>query len=813
MKINTYLFCIFLFIYGSIYFTENAIAQTKLPMCQLIGIVADSATKKPMDFVTLSLRSDRNIPVKTALTKSGGAFALEILSPSKYQLVLIFTGYQTKTIIIENKDSTAKLINLDTVFMAPKTTRLEEVTITTDRPIIKQQADRITYNLQADPESKGSNVLTMMRKVPFISVNANDNILLKGNASFKVLINGKPSGMVESNLKAVLQSMPASTIQSIEVITNPPAKYDAEGMAGIINIITNKKIDNGYKGTVNFNENFPAGGPGIGTSFSAKQGRFGISGYGGASTYSSPLAQYANNRTTFGSDATSLVQNGNIQSKNRNGYFGTEISYEIDSLHLISGQFSINGNHLDGHTYQMSMLRKAVNLQRYDLDNSNNGGGNGMDASINYQLGFKADKNRLLTFSYRYLNYGNNQHSNLTITNTINYNQPDYQQDNNTQTSEQTFQIDYVHPVKMLNIEAGIKGILRNNTSDYQYLLYHSSSGLFEPYPDFSDQFNYSQNVFSAYNSYRYGIKSWSFSAGIRAEQTVVDADFISTASTVKHHVFNLIPTVSVNKEFKDRSSLSFGFNQRIKRPNIRRLNPFVDRSNPDFTSSGNPKLQNVLINNLQLSYSKSKKLSVTVALGYSFIGNIDLRTSTFDTSANITRITYQNTGKAYRSGIDFNISYPINKNWNMSVNGNVAYFELSGLVSNTVIENKLLTSNVSISSGYNFKQGWRLNASLTFISRNPTDLQGTTNGFVRSLFSCNKELIKNKLSFAASVNNPFNKYRNNLTETKGPDFTQVGISQDYFRSFGLSLNYNFGKLKQDVKKNKRGINNDDVSR
>ena len=792
---------------------KNSTAQTIPNSYKIVGIVADSITKKPLDYITMSLKTSNETTIKVTLTKANGSFEFSNLQPLKYKLTLVAIGHQNKSLNIDLTNNAKMISNLDTIFMAAKLNKLKEVTVTTDHPIIKQQADRITYDLQADPESKGSNVLTMMRKVPFVSVDANDNILLKGNGSFKVLINGKPSGMVESNLKAVLQSMPASTIQSIEVITNPPAKYDAEGMAGIINIITNKKIDNGYKGTVNFNENFPVGGPGIGTSFSVKQGKFGISGYGGASTYSSPLTQYANNRTTFASDATSLVQNGTVQSKSRNGYFGTEISYEIDSLHLLSGQFSINGNHLDGYSYQTSILRKAANLQRYDLGNSNNGGSGGIDASINYQLGFKADKNRLLTFSYRYLNYGNNQHSNLIITNIINYIQPDYRQDNNTQTSEQTFQIDYVHPVKMLNIEAGIKGILRNNTSDYQYLLYHPSSGLFEPYPDFSDQFNYRQNVFSAYNSYRYSIKSWSFSAGVRAEQTVVDADFISTASTVKQHVFNLIPTLSVNKEFKDRSSLSFGFNQRIKRPNIRRLNPFVDRSNPDFVSSGNPNLQNVLVNNLQLSYSKSKKLSVTVALGYSFIGNIDLRTSAFDTAANITRTTYQNTGKADRSGLDFNISYPINKNWNMSVNGNVAYFKLSGLVSNTIIENKLLTSNISASSGYKFNQRWRLNASLTFISRNPTDLQGTSNGFVRSLFSCNKELVKNKLSFAASVNNPFSKHRNNLTETKGPDFTQVGISQDYFRSFGLSLNYNFGKLKQDIKKNKRGINNDDVSR
>lgn len=666
-------------------------AQSTSVSYRIYGIVADSVSRKPLDFSVLNLMTDKNILIKTAIAKTDGSFNMEISGAIKYKLVIVAIGYQSKTVMVEIKDNAKRSITLDTVFMATKINRLKEVVVTADRPIIKQQADRIIYDLQADPESKGSNVLNMMRKVPFVSIDAQNNILLKGNSSFKILINGKPSGITDSNLKTILQSMPASTIQSIEVITNPPAKYDAEGLAGIINIITNKKVNFGYKGSININESFPAGGPGIGTSFSGKQGKFGITSYGGASTYDSPLTQYENKRTTFGLDATNLIQNGTLKSKSRNGYFGAELSYEIDSLNLITGQFSINGNHINKKINQSSILTgNTGSLQRYDLENTNDGSGTGTDAGINYQLGFKAHKNRLLTFSYHYFNYENEQYSNIDIGNAVNYNTPDYRQDNNTRTSEQTFQVDYVHPVKTLIIEAGVKGILRYNTSNYQYLLYNSSNGQYEFYPDFSDRFNYHQNVFSAYNSYRYHLKSWSFNGGIRAEQTIIDADFIATASVVHQHIFSIIPTVSVNKEFRDKSSISFGFNQRIKRPSIRKLNPFVDRSNPDILSSGNPNLHPVLNNNLQISYSKSKKISVTVALVYSFIRNMDLGTSVFDTTYNITRTTYQNIGKADYLSFDFNISYPITNKYMYTIS---LYINNGFWLQNNLLKYQLNTS------------------------------------------------------------------------------------------------------------------------
>ena len=792
----------------TILFHKPAVAQVTH---SISGTIIDSATKNPIELITVNLKTDEDVNIKTTLTTRNGAFTFDALKPAKYKLILVAVGYQQKNMIVLLAD---KNISLDAILLISKVNALKEVTVTADRPVIKQLADRIIYDLQADPESKSNNVLTMMRKVPFISLDAGNNLLLKGNSSFKVFINGKPSGMLENNLKAVLQNMPASTIQSIEVITNPSAKYDAEGLAGIINIITNKKTGDGFKGTLSVNENFPTGGPGLGTSFSAKQGRLGITGYGGASLGNSPSTQFSTNRVTFDPDATNLAQSGTDRSKSRNGYFGTGISYEIDSLNLISGRFNISGNHADGHRYQNSILNNSTGiLQAYNLDNSNNSNGHGFDAGIDYQLGFKADKNRLLTFSYQYSNYHNKQFSNIGITNPFKYNTPDYEQDNNTGNKEQTFQVDYVHPVKSLYIEGGLKAILRSNESNFQYNTFNAETRQFEPYPAFSDQFNYTQNVFGAYNSYRYVVDSWSFSAGIRLEETVINADFISTGSKIGQHSLNIIPVVSINKNFKDRSSLNFGFNQRIKRPNIRRLNPFVDRSNPDFESTGNPRLKPTLINNLQLTYNNAKKLSVTMALGYSFINNIDLRVTTFDTLTHITRTIYQNTGKASRLGLDYNLSYPFTNRLNMSINGNFEYFRISGLVNNVLISNNLLGAYFLASTGYRFDKGWRADANLSFRSSNPTDLQGRSNAFVSSSFSVNKELIKNKLSFAAAFNNPFNKYRYSRIKSFGPGFEQLNDTREYFRSFSLNLNYNFGQLKDKIKKNQRGINNDDVSK
>jgi len=535
--------------------------------------------------------------------------------------------------------------------------------------------------------------------------------------------------------------------------------------------------------------------------------------WGGASRYNSPQITSLINRKTKGINATNLEQNSKRESDSKSAYFGSELTYEPDSLNLISAQFNINGSRTNGIGNQNSLLyaTNAV-LQQYNLTNNNEGNGNGIDAALNYQMGFKSGKERLLTFSYRYIGYTNNQFNSLDVSNPLNYRDPDYNQANVGSTSEQTFQVDYVHLVKKVNIEAGIKSILRTNRSDFQYHLFDSASGKFELDPNRTNKFNNDQNVFAAYNTYQYNLNNWGFKAGLRIEQTIIDADFISGASHVKQNYLSIIPSVNLSRKFKNMSSLTLAYTNRIQRPGINQLNPFVDRSNPDFESTGNPNLKPAFSNLIQLSYNKSKKTTINIALGCILFNNVKDRVSTYNPATNITRTTFENIGKGSVLKTNIFIVYPITKKWNFSLNSDIRYVSISGIVKGLLIKNTGLMENLNASSGYHFDKGWSLNANLTLNSGGVSSPQGKSNGFTNSSFSIQKDLVKSKLTFSASFSNPFTKYRRNREVTLGPDFTQITDDQIYFRSFNISLNYHFGKLKEAIKKNKRGINNDDVS-
>ncbi|NEU07397.1 TonB-dependent receptor [Flavihumibacter sp. R14] len=793
-----------------IFLSFHAKSQT-LPSYRISGIVADSVSRKPLDYVTINLKISKDQPaVNASLTKSDGSFTFQNLKPGKYLISIASVGYKPKLIPTDLTGDKPQS-DLQTIFLNPSSAELKEVVVMADRPLLKQEVDRLTYDLQADPESKVNSVLDMMKKVPLLSLDAEENIRLKGNDNFKILINGKPSSMMERNAKDILRSMPASSIEKIEVITTPPAKYDAEGLAGIINIITNKKIANGYNGSVNLSERFPVGGPGIGGSYTLKAGKFGLSVNGGASIHNSPLTESSNSRRTFGDAPTSLQQIGGLEQDSRSGYFNSEISYELDSLNLISTQLNINGNDFNGIRSQLSVLNGDNSvLQGYDLTDDKNGQGTGLDLALNYQLGFKADKNRLLTVSYRFFEYANNQYNDLAVINPVNYNPSDYQQDNKGSSAEQTFQVDYVHPIKKLNIEAGVKGIFRTNNSDFEYRSLSETDGFITD-PTRSNKFNNTQNVIGIYNTYQYNLSKWGFKAGVRVEQTVINADFISAASIVEQNYFNVIPSVSVNRKFKDKSSLNFGYTTRMNRPGIYRLNPFVDRSNPNFETAGNPNIRPTTGTMLQLGYSRLKKVSVNTGLGFMFINDLVMPISTFDHTTNITRTTFGNTGKARLMSLNFNVNHPINPRFNYSLNGQLNYGWIEGTVSGSLVRNKGLMPNLSASGSYRLEKGWRLNSSANLQGRN-LNLQGGSNSFVSSSFSFSKNMLGEKLTFSAAVNNPFTKYRTAINHTTGLDFMQESYSETYLRSFNTSLNYRFGALKDNIKKNKRGIKNDDIS-
>jgi len=785
-------------------------AQTADIKHSLKALLVDSLSNAPAAFVTLSVSNAAKQSLKTQLSTADGSIVVHGLPSGAMNLRIASIEYNPKTIaIILNADQDT--IDLGRILLVRANNQLKDVTIMAARPLIKQEADKLSYDLQADPDSKSNTVLEMMRKVPMITVDADDNIQLNGNSAYKIFINGKPSSLMERNPKDILKSMPASSIQKIEVITSPSSKYDAEGLAGIINIITNKALENGYNGNINLSERHPLGGPALGASFSSRSGKLGFSVFGGASYANTPTTGITISRTGTEADPSNLFQSADRESDNQNAYVGTELSYELDSLNLLSVQLNLNGSSGRGAFSQHSLLQQHNTLlQRYDLATDNENSGKGADAALNYQLGFHRNKSQLLTLSYRYYGFINNDASTQLFSNRFEYSLPDFRQLNESIMNEHTAQLDYIHPVKKLSIEAGIKGIFRSNESDFKYMT-KNISGEFNVDPSKTNTFNNSQTILAAYNSYQYDFQNdWSLKAGIRMEHTAVDADFVSTASELTQNYFSIVPAVSLSKRFKT-TAISFGWNQRIQRPGINQLNPFVDRTNPIFETTGNPDLRPTKGNALRFGFDWNKKGSLNLNLVYNWIEGLIFQVSEYDPTSTITRTRFENTGSAKALGGNINFNYPLNQAWNISLNGNLMHGWATGMSAGIPIKNQGFMYRANLTTGLRLKNDWRLSASAN-LNGGELTVQQQSNAFVSSAFNISKDIIKDILSFAAFSNNPFNRYRMNVTDRFGPNFNQVNNSQQNFRTTGASISYKFGKMNEAIRKNKRGISNDDLS-
>lgn len=761
-----------------------------------------------MGYVTVALRHNKtNLPVKSMLSKDNGSFEFTGLPLKSYQLVLASVGFKNKVIDI---DSTKKLIDLGNIQMSASTSSLNEVSVTAVRPIIKQEVDRIGYDVQADPANKVESALDMMRKVPLVSVDASDNIKLKGNTDYKILINGKPSSLVAKNPSDVLKAMPASNIEKIEVITTPPAKYEAEGLAGIINIITKKNADQGYNGNISTRYNTVWG---VGTNLNAtvKQGKFGLNGYVGYNRQNKQSTTFQNSINTF-NPVSSVLQNGtNERGNGKNKYGSAELSYELDTLNLITAN-------IESYTYSMAQASSqysrqfddsSVVNQAYHLQNATSNHYSGTDVGINYQLGFAGHKDQLLTTSYKYSSSGSKQINSGLFTERLDYGMPDYNQYNNSGTKEHTFQLDYVQPLKKVTIEAGAKAILRKNFSDFSNDNYDDVTGKFVNNPTQTNNFDYQQNVYAAYNSYQVKLSKWTGKAGLRLEHTTVDANFTSIGSVASQDYNNLIPSVSIQRTLKS-SSINFGFSERISRPNIWQLNPFIDKSNPKYINVGNPELRPVLNHSFELNYSNYAKGSVNLGLSYSFANNT-IQGVTSIGKDTVSTTTYANVGHNKRLGANFNVNYPITKKLNLSVNSQVIYVWLTGTYNSIFYTNKGFQGYMFGNAGYKFDKGWRVGMDGGFDSRYVL-LQGKDNYYVGASMSVSKDFLKDKANIGINISNPWKKYRTNDSYTKTDQFEQTNSNQNYYRNIGFNFTYKFGRLNSQIKKNQRGIQNDDSS-
>ena len=508
---------------------------------------------------------------------------------------------------------------------------LDAVTVVASKPLVKMETDKMTYNVEQDADAKASTVLDMLRKVPMVTVDGQDNITVNGSSSFKVYVDGKPNPMFSANPSQIFKAMPATMVKNIEVITNPGAKYDAEGTGGVLNIVLNKQTVNGAGGndlSNGYNGNISATAGNQAQSISAL-----ISGQQGKLTYSANgMYNYQKmNGTTISFDRTqkdgslmNYYQKSDMKQPFSMG--NISLSYELDSLSNISATAGLTtfGQKLNGHPLtQMSggIYGKGFeygNEMKQDLDNTS------FNGSIDYQRFFNKERTNYLILSYLFST--NPTHiDNYTfyddISQVTGIQLHDLLSKSKTRGTEHTFQADFTHSLsETQRLNFGAKYIARTNKSDSRY--YDVAADKTETLnPANSMEYKNTQNILAAYAEWKGNFGKWGTMMGTRYEQTWEKVKFEQgKGEDFNKQYGNLVPSASLSYNIAPGMNIGMNYQLRITRPGITYLNPYVDRSNPTAISYGNTDLDVVKSHQLNMVFNYyNQRFMLSTTLGYGF--------------------------------------------------------------------------------------------------------------------------------------------------------------------------------------------------
>ncbi|CCZ47639.1 tonB-dependent receptor [Bacteroides sp. CAG:661] len=803
---------------------------------QLKGILLDSLTQEGEPYATIRVarKSAPGKPVKMLVSGLDGRFKENVKGTGNFVLTITSVG---RNPIVKNFSVKAgqKLVDFGTLYVTDASNELGQVEIVAQKPLVKADIDKIEYNVKDDPDSETNTLLEMLRKVPMVTVDGEDNIKVNGSSSFKVYVNGKPNNMMSNNPTEVLKSMPANTIKHIEVITNPGPKYDAEGVGGILNIVTEGGGFEGYTVTVSGNvSNRGAGGGVFGT---VQKGKFTVSARYNYNYNDSPRSYSGG--TQRATDSHSEVANLDYEGSSKgDGSFQSgsmEASYEIDSLNLISASFGLwgGGNSSNGGSNYVgnSPLDNHL-LYQYGIGSHSKSSWYSIDGGIDYQRLSPTIKGRMFTLSYKVNTRP--QTSDSYSEYDIAYGHDDWtdylrrlqdqHNDGSQNTTEHTFQADYTTPIgEMHTIESGVKYILRNNSSDNDRYLRTSADNADYVFDDeYSTHYRHQNDIIAAYLGYGLKWKKLSGRLGVRYEHTIEDVKYLlGRGDDFRKNYDDVVPSASLGWKLTDLSNLRVGYNMRIYRPGIWYLNPYLDDSNPSSISQGNPELDSEHSHAFDLSYSNfTPKFNINLSARYSFTNNsIQSVTSLVSeddipdfsedkkTGKDVLYTTYQNIGKSRNLNLSAYVNWNATKDTRIYANLFGGYTSLKGAEG---LENDGWNLFAFGGAQQTFKHDWRL--SVNVFGQTPwIMLQGKGSSFFSYSVNLNKSFLNRRLSLSAFASNFFQKYNKFESHIEGQGFLQDSWNKYPQMRFGFSVSYRIGELKASVKKAARTITNDDV--
>ncbi|GAB3180039.1 TonB-dependent receptor [Telluribacter humicola] len=758
--------------------------------------------RQPVPFASVALfKTSDSSAVAGAITDEKGFFTITGIPDGNFYMLiqsLGFTTFRRENISISPG---APSVQLGTVMLKQNARQLEEVNVTGQKALVEYNLDRKVINVDRLPATLGGSALDIMQNVPSVTVDMDGNLSLRGSENVIILVNGKPSGLTGLDRQAILEQIPASSIESIEVITNPSSKYDADGAAGILNIILKKEQSSGFNGTAQLN---------VGTRDK----------YNASINLNNRVNEKLNLYTSYNFRD---VRRFNYRIMDRENFRNEELRYLEQRTDGISRDLNNNlrfGFDWDA-TSKFALTGSIMYRPEYDRDRDqtiyNNFDLNRQlsqrivrsndeeerEAGFDYQLGIRkkfAKPKRLLSMDAT-LATSNGTEVALFNQSTFGANglpsDPALQQ-RNTRTNNNrigVIQLDFLEPLKNNGkFETGLKYTNRYLDGDFLFENRIGDVLMWQIDERLTNNFIYDEHTSAAYANFGTEMKKWSYQVGLRLENTLLNTEQRTTGESAQQNYTYLFPSAFLNYDISKTQKMQVNYTRRINRPWVRALNPFVDLSDPLNISYGNPNLRPELINSFELSHLwYGKSTSLTTSTFY--------RASTDDVTRyrrlredGVTEQTFLNLARSYSYGIELVANQDIVRWW--KANGNFSYFFRSIIGGDPDLPNVLTQTNRSwtarVNNSFTFAKGFDGQLSVNY--RSPFIIpQGEILGFFNVDFGMKKDVMNGRGTVNLRVSDIFNTLKFRI-RTYGEGFESYMLGKRETRIAFIGFTYRFGK-------------------
>ena len=787
----------------------------------ITGRVSDTSTKKPVEYANVSIFSLKDSSIVTgAVSDANGTFIIKNVKPGHYYAKISFIGYTTKAIKNINLASDNKGVQLGTVDLKASSIKLGAVVVKGKNDMIVTNLDKQVINVDKDLQSAGGTALDVMQNIPALTVDIDGNISLRGSTNVTILVDGKPTGMAGLNSSDVLTSIPASSIKSVEVVTNPSAKYDPDGTAGIINIVLKKKANLGFNGILNLNAGTGTKYTG-GTNFNYRTGDVNFFGDLSGRMFDFNRTGLTNRTNLLGSNTSYLNQSSDGGYSMYMGNIDVGLDYLLDDYNTLSFSTQFRQFHMNNSGNVLnSQLNDQSSLENYFV-NSNEA--DRMVRATTYSLDYKRDfdnPHQKWTADAMYTVVGMNSTSgtnyNYYITNGSPSSDP-ASLINNTYNNFHhmlILQSDYIQPLGTNDrFDIGFKSSISDLGMNYNFYDFDPSTNLWINNVNRSNNFDYKEQTHAIYGIYTGSIGNFKYEGGLRGEYDATNAQLLNNGLSFDKHYTSLYPSAYLAYDFTPLEEFKVSYSRRVDKPRPWQINPFINYSDSLNLTYGNPSLAPQYTNSYEMGYS-------TIFFDFNLYTSLFLKqtsgmiTQISDLINNgITETTYQNIASENNYGIEAIANGSLFPWWKLSANASYFRADINDPVYVTGT-----TSNYSYSWTSRINSTWVLDKTLSLQLTSTYDSptvrpQGKTDAIYFTDIALKKDFWNGRLSVNLRLSDIFNTMKY-ASETYGNGFTMFNTGRRDSRILFLGITYNLNDYKQQPDQNKlKDINlNDEIN-